>query len=101
MTTLGAIAIYMAGVITGGTLVCYNQWCIRRATGNLKRENDRLRDKVRDREAQSAYQRGYDNALSDRKERPKTSAERFAECYEDMRIQFKEPKKGVNKDEKT
>ncbi len=58
MTIIGGIAIYAAGVVTGGFAVAYNQYSIRRATRNLRTENDRLRERIADAKAQTAFAQG-------------------------------------------
>ncbi len=94
MTVLGGIAIYAAGVLTGATMVCYNQWSIRKATAKLQRECNYLREKEREQALQRAWDQGHDYALAERKPRPQTDAERFAETFEGLHTTFKTPKKG-------
>lgn len=94
MTILGGIAIYAAGMLTGATMVCYNQWSIKKATTKLQRECNYLRDQERQHAIQDAWNRGHDQAFADRKERPRSDAERFAETFEGLHTTFKTPKKG-------
>lgn len=61
MTIIGGIAIYAAGVVTGGFAVAYNHYSIRRATRSLRAENDRLRERVVDARVQTAFEQGKDN----------------------------------------
>lgn len=66
MTIVGGVALYAAGVITGGFAVAYNQYSIRRATRALRQENDRLREKMAENKINAAFAKGREYPLEHR-----------------------------------
>ena len=81
--------MFVTGVATGSGLVIANRMNVKRATTQLRRENEHLRnsawqDKL-EYETHKAYRQGYrEGRLS-----PANDAERFAEFVEERNIDFR------------
>lgn len=65
MTIFGGIILFIAGVVTGGSLIAYNNYSVKQATAKLMKENAQLKDAVwdarMDTQVKRAYKDGYKN----------------------------------------
>lgn len=65
MTIFGGIVLFVAGVVTGGSLIAYNNYSVKQATAKLMKENAQLKDAVwnarMDTQVKRAYKDGYKN----------------------------------------
>lgn len=63
MTIFGGVLLFVVGVVTGGSMVAYNNYSVRQATAKLAKENAQLRDAVwdarMDTQIKKAYKEGY------------------------------------------
>lgn len=63
MTIFGGVLLFVVGVVTGGTMVAYNNYSVKQATAKLLKENAQLKDAVWDArletQVKKAYKEGY------------------------------------------
>jgi len=88
MSVIAGVLLFIAGVMTGGGAVYYNQYSIRQATASLRRENEKLKDSAVEDAMKYTGDRAYRKGFQDGRRNPMTGAEQFAETFEGMRAQF-------------
>ena len=94
MNIIGGILLFVAGLAVGGGLVVYNRVSVQNATGQLRKENERLKQSAwvdrLDYETNRAYQEGYKEG----RRNPMSDVERLADTLERKKMDFRTTKKG-------
>ena len=94
MSVFGGIALFVAGVAVGGGAVILHQTEVRRASAQLRRENEHLKASAwRDRLEFETY-KAYGDGYYDGSKNPMTDVERFADFLERRHIDYRFPREG-------
>ena len=94
MSIIGGILIFVAGVVSGGSLVAYNQYSIHSATSGLRKENERLRESAWTDKLESETSKAYAKGVKDGRKVPLSDVERFADTLNEGGYEFRMTRRG-------